>query len=108
MNGQDYTRYTGEEWSALYDDNGNLVAYGDHYIVDDKIAQLFGVIDIQSDDFFTPSGVDVYESLSEIPVRDDERVAELEAEVARLRAELDSRNNVTLAPQPPSGLGWTL
>lgn len=110
MNGQDYTRYIGEEWSALYDGSGDVVVYGDHYLVDDKIAELFGVIDIQSDDFLTNGGLDVYQNLAAIPSNNADRVKELEAEVDRLRAELDNRSrlNVTLAPKPPEGLGWTL
>lgn len=38
-----YVRYTGsQEWSALYID-GELDRMGDHYLIDERIAELFGV-----------------------------------------------------------------
>jgi hypothetical protein len=44
-------RYTGTgEWSALYVD-GILDRVGDHYIIDDRISELTGVEEVQSDDF---------------------------------------------------------
>jgi len=40
-----YQRVIGADWSALYAD-GALVIYGDHYIVDDRIADILGIDDI--------------------------------------------------------------
>jgi len=38
-----YVRYTGsQEWSALYID-GELDRMGDHYLIDERIAELLGV-----------------------------------------------------------------
>lgn len=49
-----YTLYRGTgEWSALYDDQGKLVEYGDHYVVDEKIHELTGITLEHSNDFLT-------------------------------------------------------
>ena len=61
-------RYTGSgEWSALYVD-GKLVQSGDHCLVEDKIAELLGVKEVQSDDFLRggDSYSDVAETLDDI------------------------------------------
>lgn len=45
------TLYRGSgEWSALYV-NGTLDRVGDHYLADERIAELAGVEIVQSDDF---------------------------------------------------------
>lgn len=44
-------RYTSSsDWSALYV-NGQLATYGDHYIIDEWIAEYVGIINENSDSF---------------------------------------------------------
>jgi hypothetical protein len=43
--------YSGSgEWSALYID-GKLDRVGDHYLIDERIRELYSVVTIHSDDF---------------------------------------------------------
>lgn len=80
-------RYRDEETSALYKD-GKLLEVADHYLIDEKISQLLGVIDINSDAFFR-GGNDydtVAKTLSEIAIY--EQTAE-ETEAAAEAAEFE-------------------
>ena len=46
-----YVIYRGSgDWSALYID-GKLERVGDHYLIDEKLQELFGVQTVSSDDF---------------------------------------------------------
>jgi hypothetical protein len=86
-------RYTGsEDWSALYVD-GDLDRVGDHYLIDERIQELYKVEDIRSDDFMRGGNYshDVAQTLAEVDewVAEAERVAVL-AEQARARAGVQS------------------
>lgn len=71
-NPQKIVRYQGNhEWSALYVD-GELLTYGDHYIIDEKIAELFG-IEMRYDDNFLASENDIpFKTLAEIEEFEEE------------------------------------
>lgn len=61
-------RYNGSgDWSALYID-GELVVFGDHYLSDEKISELLGVEEINSNDFMGGgnNSSDVLTSLEDI------------------------------------------
>lgn len=84
----DLVRYTGgNEWSALYVD-GRLDTVGDHYLVDERIAQIAGVEIVDSEDFML--GGSHYEhvarTLDDIQVFSERREA-LEAQAEALRAQ---------------------
>lgn len=49
-------RYTGSgEWSVLYV-NGQLDTYGDHYLIDERIATIFGVQEEDTDHWYRGDG----------------------------------------------------
>lgn len=85
-NPQKIVRYQGNhEWSALYVD-GELVTYGDHYIVDERIAELFG-IEMRYDDNFLASENDIpFKTLAEIEEFEEEN-AKFIAAAENLRKE---------------------
>lgn len=90
---KDVVRFTGTgEWSALYVD-GKIDTYGDHYVVNERIAALFGVLDAQSNDFVRPVPGShrevVYDTVEEVYAVAEQRAHALE-EAARLRAEAES------------------
>lgn len=82
---EDIVLYRGEEeWSALYV-RGKLAEVGDHYWVEEKLHQLLGIDEINSDDFLRGgnSREDVAQTLEEIEayrIRREETSAEAEAE----------------------------
>lgn len=88
-------RFTGTgEWSALYDaDTDNLVTYGDHYIVEDKIAELLGVEVVDSDLFVARKretgllGQKGFERESALPRLGNVRAAISHAEQQKARAD---------------------
>jgi hypothetical protein len=83
-----YVRYHSGEWSALYVD-GELVKYGDHYLVDEWLASHLGVEDLYNDDFLLPDGRTVLSTLHEVEVRTADREARLSAaEELRAQAEV--------------------
>ena len=60
--------YQGDnEWSALYVDN-KLDTVGDHYYIDERIRELFGVETVCSDDFMRGGNeeADVAQNLGEL------------------------------------------
>lgn len=79
-------RYTSSgEWSALYVD-GKLDRVSDHYLIDERIAQLAGVEERQSDDFLRggdqrPDVADTVEQAEEYATEREAR----NAEAAKLR-----------------------
>lgn len=81
-------RHRGDkEWSALYVD-GKLAVVGDHYHADEKIAELLGVIEVQSDDFLRGGThyEDVANTLEELGAYRAERLRR-ESEAESLRAQ---------------------
>lgn len=90
----DYVVYEGSgDWSALYV-GGKLVLSGDHYLIDEKIRQIFNVETIQSDSFMrggdyasdvapTIDDIRSYETIHKAQVRD----ARISEEVDRLLSE---------------------
>jgi hypothetical protein len=89
-----YVVYEGsEDWSALYV-NGKLALVSDHYLIDEKIRQIFNVETIQSDSFMrggdyasdvapTIDDIRSYETIHKAQVRD----ARISEEVDRLLSE---------------------
>lgn len=57
-------RYTSGEWSALYID-GVRVSFGDHYVVDDYLAALFGIEMREDNDDFI-NGRTVFDNLADV------------------------------------------
>ena len=82
-------RFAGsDDWSALYVD-GHLDRVGDHYLIDDRIAELAGVQSVSSDAFLRGgnSREDVAKTLEDITVYENAYQAKLdEAEALRARA----------------------
>lgn len=91
MNNYTICRGTGE-WSALYGPDGALITYGDHYIVDDKIAELLGADTMYTNDFIVGTNEKrreiVAQTLAEVigfqALKEERRDA-----IRRLRAEAD-------------------
>lgn len=85
---------TGGEWSALYID-GKLVKYGDHYLVDEHIYEMFGIQVDESSDWMRgdTSGMDVAQTLDEVEQYRSEREAaqELAKELRRQASDLEKR-----------------
>jgi hypothetical protein len=95
-------RYTGsEDWSALYVD-GELDRVGDHYLIDERIQELYKVEDIRSDNFMRGGNYshNVARTLAEVDewVAEKERVAVL-TEQARVRAGVQSAQKLTEAEE---------
>ena len=83
-----YERFHVSEWSALYVD-GELDTYGDHYLVDDRIAALLGVEDCDSDAWLLEDGRTPRTTVEEIEIEQERRdsVSErVEAKMAEARA----------------------
>ena len=99
-----YVRYSGSsDWSALYVD-GKLDKVGDHYYVDERIAELLGVETVDSDDFMMGGNYreDAAQTLEELEAYTRAREGKLEtaeelrakaAELLRQAEEKESRAN---------------
>jgi hypothetical protein len=77
------------EWSALYV-NGRLDKIGDHYLIDERIRELAGVITLQTDDFFR-GGNSRDEAAQDLDdLRQYRQAREFrEQQIAKLRAQAD-------------------
>lgn len=82
-------RYNDEEWSALYVD-GKLDEVGDSYLIDDRIAELYGVETYSSDAFMRGGNTreGVAKTLDELREWEQNRDAR-QQEADRLRAEAE-------------------
>lgn len=84
-----YVVYEGsEDWSALYVD-GKLVLANDHYLIDERIRQIFNVETIQSDSFMrggdyasdvapTIDDIRAYETIQKAQARDKKIIEEVD------------------------------
>jgi hypothetical protein len=84
-----YVVYEGfDDWSALYV-NGKLTLVGDHYLIDEKIRQIFNVETIQSDSFMrggdyasdvapTIDDIRAYETIQKAQARDKKIIEEVD------------------------------
>lgn len=88
-------RYQGsDDWSALYID-GKLDRVGDHYLVDERISEIAGVMNVYSDDFLRggDSRDDVAETTEQINeygalrAERENRASELRVQAQRLLEE---------------------
>lgn len=73
------------EWSALYVD-GRLERVGDHYLIDERIRELTGVVTLRTDDFLRGgnSRQDVAETAAQVQVYRTQRQTR-EARVVEMR-----------------------
>lgn len=77
-----------DEWSALYVD-GHLERVGDHYLIDERIRELAGVVTLQTNDFLRGGNhrEDVADTVSQIQVyRTQRQDRETQAADLRLQA----------------------
>lgn len=91
------TVYQGaNEWSALYKD-GKLEKVGDHYLIDERIRELYEIDTIQSEDFMQGGNYthDVAQTLEEVEAytkvreQNERTVEELRAQARGLIAQAD-------------------
>lgn len=81
-----YLVYTDEEWSALYID-GKLEIVGDHYLIDNRLQEILGVVTIESDAFMLGGSTheDVAQTIDQIEAFED-AASKLRAEASQLRS----------------------